>query len=314
MKTTYIGKTDILSPKLGLGTNKVGGHNLFSDISDQDGYDLLRAGLDAGITFLDTAYYYGFGKSEEIIGQVLKDYDRHKIILATKGAQDKNHDFKVTNRPEFLKQAVDDSLRRLHTDYLDIFYIHYADATTPKDEAIAALADEKKAGKIRAIGVSNFSLPQIKQANVDNQVDIVEDEYNLIYKQEKKRKLPYLKAHQISFVPYWPLASGLLTGKFGPGDLKKYNQGIGGKEFGKLSPAKFQKTITALTKTNIIGKKHHLTPTQTILAYYMADPDISVVIPGARNARQAKSTAKVLKVNLTPDDYQQIKQAFSQVN
>lgn len=144
-KEVKIGKSDVIATKIGLGTNKVGGHNLFKSLDDRDGYAVVRAALDSGITLLDTAYMYGLGRSEEIIGEVLKEYDRSKLVIATKASQDPAQEHKKNNNtPAFLKQAVADALRRLQTDYIDIFYIHFPDEETPKDEAVAALVDLKK--------------------------------------------------------------------------------------------------------------------------------------------------------------------------
>ncbi|MFT8393349.1 MAG: aldo/keto reductase, partial [Liquorilactobacillus ghanensis] len=122
MTKINIGSSSVTSTKLGLGTNKVGGHNLFQNLQDQDGYDVVKTALDAGVQLLDTAYMYGLGRSEEIIGDVIQDYDREKIVIATKAAQDSQQDMKPNNQPAFLKKAVDEALKRLKTDYIDIFY------------------------------------------------------------------------------------------------------------------------------------------------------------------------------------------------
>ncbi|WP_143804664.1 aldo/keto reductase, partial [Oenococcus oeni] len=152
-----------------LGTNAVGGTNLFPNLQDNTGVEIVKTGLDNGIKLLDTAFAYGMGHSEELIGQAIKDYKRDQIVIASKAAQDTSTgDVTINNSPAFLKKAVDDSLMRLKTDYIDIFYIHFPDEKTPKNEAVATLNELKKAGKIRAIGVSNFSLAQIKEANQDN--------------------------------------------------------------------------------------------------------------------------------------------------
>ncbi len=203
--TTTIGKSHVVTGKLGLGTNKVGGHNLFPNLHDEDGLAVVKTALDHGIEMLDTAYMYGLGQSETLIGQAIQGYDRAKIILATKAAQDPHQDLKPNNDPKFLTQAIDDALLRLKTDYLDIFYIHFPDDKTDKAEAVNAVANARKAGKVRAIGVSNFSLDQIKEANQDDQVDVVEDHYSLVHRDAETTLFPYLKEHQISFVPYFPL-------------------------------------------------------------------------------------------------------------
>jgi len=297
-----IGSTDVTSKKIGLGTNKVGGHNLFDNLKDEDGYAVVKAAIDSGITTLDTAYMYGLGRSEEIIGDVIQNYDRSKLVIATKAAQDPDNDLKNNNSPEFLKKAVDDALKRLKTDYIDIFYIHFPDETTPKNEAVAALNELKKAGKIRSIGVSNFSLDQIKEANKDGLVDIVEDNYSLVHRDAEKELFPYLKANNISFVPYFPLASGLLTGKYSAADAKKFSQ---------FTEVQFTDLLAAIDKVRKIAEKYEATVAQVVLAWYMKNPDISIVIPGARKPEQVDQNVKALSVDLRNSDYHAIDEAFS---
>ena len=311
MEKVRIGKSDVYTIKLGLGTNKVGGHNLFKDLNEKDGYDLVREALNQGINFLDTAYVYGIGRSEEIIGDVLQDYDRSKVIIATKAAQDKSQDMAMNNSADFIKKAVDEALLRLKTDYIDIFYLHFPDEKTPKDEAVETLDEIRKAGKIRAIGVSNFSLDQIKEANANGKVDIVEDQYSLVHRSAVKEELEYLQAQNISFVPYFPLASGLLTGKYSLDDWDKFKNTDGGQLLGDLNKEQYDKAIQGIEGIRKIADSHQATVTQTVLAWYMANPAISVVIPGARNVEQVKNNAAALHIELSPAEYQQIDQLFS---
>ena len=311
MEKVRIGKSDVYTIKLGLGTNKVGGHNLFKNLNEKDGYDLVREALNQGINFLDTAYVYGIGRSEKIIGDVLQDYDRSKVIIATKAAQDKSQDMAMNNSADFIKKSVDEALLRLKTDYIDIFYLHFPDEKTPKDEAVETLDEIRKAGKIRAIGVSNFSLDQIKEANANGKVDIVEDQYSLVHRSAVKEELEYLQAQNISFVPYFPLASGLLTGKYSLDDWDKFKNTDGGQLLGDFSKEQYDKAIQGIEGIRKIADSHQATVTQTVLAWYMANPAISVVIPGARNVEQVKNNAAALHIELSPDEYQQIDQLFS---
>lgn len=307
--TIKIGHSDVISSTLGLGTNKVGANNLFPGLKDSDGAAVVKHALDLGITMLDTAYMYGLGRSEEIIGDVTQDYDRHKIILATKAAQDPEQDMKANNRPEFLTHQVDLALERLKTDYLDIFYIHFPDKDTPKAVAVGALQRLKEAGKIRAIGVSNFSLAQLKEANQDGYVDIVEDRYNLIHRDVEQERLPYLKTHGITFVPYVPLASGLLTGKFSPDhvfapdDWRASRPDFQGPRF--IAVAKAMQQVTSM------AKQHQATASQLILAWYLANPAVGVVIPGARVPAQVDQNAKARDIMLSSDEYKRIDQLFA---
>lgn len=311
MEKVRIGKSDVYTIKLGLGTNKVGGHNLFKNLNEKDGYDLVRKALNQGINFLDTAYVYGIGRSEEIIGDVLQDYDRSKVIIATKAAQDNSQDMAMNNSADFIKKSVDEALLRLKTDYIDIFYLHFPDEKTPKDEAVETLDEIRKAGKIRAIGVSNFSLDQIKEANANGKVDIVEDQYSLVHRSAVKEELEYLQAQNISFVPYFPLASGLLTGKYSLDDWDKFKNTDGGQLLGDFSKEQYDKAIQGIEGIRKIADSHQATVTQTVLAWYMANPAISVVIPGARNVEQVKNNAAALHIELSPAEYQQIDQLFS---
>jgi len=288
--------------KLGIGTNKVGGHNLFDNLKDQDGFDVVKEALDSGITMIDTAYMYGLGRSEEIIGQVIKNYPRENFKIATKAAQDPDNNLTINNDPIFLEKSVNDALSRLQTDYIDIFYIHFPDDKTPKDKAVAALNELKKAGKIRAIGLSNFSLEQIKEANKNNQVDYVEDHYNLIQRHVEREIWPYLKENDIKFVPYFPLASGLLTGKYTIDDADKFKH---------LNREQFEKIIQILKGIDVIANKHGATVTQIILAWYIKNPEISSVIPGARVPSQVANNVATLKIDLSTDEYQEIDNAFN---
>ncbi len=305
-----IGHSDVLATPLGLGTNAVGGYNLFPNLKDDDGRALVRAALDNGINLLDTAYVYGLGHSEELVGEVMKEYDRDKIILATKGAQAfSSGEQVIDNRPEFLTDQVNKSLKRLGTDYIDIFYIHFPDHDTPKAEAVGALQKLKEAGKIRAIGISNFSLDQIKEANADGYVDVVEDEFSLLHQDHlTEGMLDYLHDHQISFVPYFPLASGLLTGKydhkidFPADDIRS--------QIADFTEPRFSKVLKAVDVVRPIAKTHQATVAQVVLAWYMQNPLISVVIPGAKRAEQVKANAHALDITLTDAEYRTIEQAF----
>ncbi|WP_367375909.1 aldo/keto reductase [Lentilactobacillus kefiri] len=305
-----IGQSDVISTPLGFGTNAVGGHNLFPNLDEQVGMDSVRAALDSGITMLDTAFAYGFGRSEELIGKVLKDYDRSKVVIATKGAQIVNGDkVSISNQPADLEKFVKSSLERLGTDYLDIFYIHFPDKQTPKDEAINKLVDLKKQGLIKAIGVSNFSLDQLKEANKNHDVDIVEDQYSLVHRDAEKELFPYLEKENISFVPFFPLASGLLTGKYDGSPVNFPDDDLRSDD-PNFSGSRFHAITESVKNLQPIADNHAATIAQIVLAWYIKNPDISVVIPGAKTAEQVRSNAKAMNVALSDEEYNTIDNAF----
>ncbi|EOH87896.1 aldo/keto reductase [Enterococcus pallens] len=314
MTDVRIGRSRVYSTDLGLGTNAVGGHNLFPDLDEEQGKAVVRSALDNGITLLDTAFAYGIGRSEELIGEVLQEpnYDRSRVIVATKAAQDVTKNDALNNSPEFLKQAVEDALKRLQTTYIDIFYIHFPDENTPKNKAIAALHELKEAGKIRAIGVSNFSLEQLQEANQDSYVDVVEDQYSLLHREAESELFPYLKEHRISFVPFFPLASGLLTGKytkendFDNSDIRNDNPDFKGERFRQI--------LAKVDLLRPIAETYNATVAQLVLAWYMKNPAISAVIPGAKHPDQVETNAKAVDIRLSEADYIMIDNIFKDLN
>ncbi|MDX1260173.1 aldo/keto reductase [Exiguobacterium sp. K1] len=308
-KSVKLGKSNLTVNPIGLGTNAVGGHNLYPNLDEQAGRDLVRVALMNGINFLDTAYIYGPERSEELVGEVWSEtVEREEVILATKGAH-QLVDGKVVmnNSPEFLKQAVEDSLKRLRTDYIDLYYIHFPDETTPKDEAVAALAELKAEGKIRAIGVSNFSLEQLKEANKDGHVDVYQGEYNLFKRDAEKEILPYIREHGISFVPYFPLAAGLLAGKYDAetkfDDLRKNDP--------LFQEDVFKDNLAKVDLLRPIAEAKDAEVAHIVLAWYLAQDGIDAIIPGAKRAEQVTDTIRTLDVELTEDEIRQIDQIFS---
>jgi myo-inositol catabolism protein IolS len=305
-KRFQIGKTDLMVNPIGLGTNAVGGHNLFPNLDEEAGRDLVRAGLDNGINFLDTAFIYGPKRSEEIIGDVIKERgNRSECVIATKAAHKfVGKEVVIDNSPAFLKQSVEESLKRLQTDYIDLFYIHFPDQDTPKDEAVGLLKQLKDAGKIRAIGVSNFSIDQLKEANKNGYVDVYQGEYNLLNREAEQELFPYVTDKGISFVPYFPLASGLLTGKY---DIHTNLNEKRGKFFKKDL---FEQTLEKVEKIRKIATAKGVEVAHVVLAWYLTREAIDVIIPGAKRANQVIQNLKTLEVYLTDEEIQEIDRIF----
>jgi myo-inositol catabolism protein IolS len=303
-----LGKTNLQVLPLGLGANAVGGHNLFPGLNDETGRNIVRSALDHGINFIDSAFIYGPGRSEELIGEVLKERGgRDNVVIATKGAHVITGD-KITldNSPAFLRQSVEDSLKRLQTDYIDLYYIHFPDESTPKDEAVGELKKLKDEGKIRAIGVSNFSIDQLKEANKDGHVDVLQSHYNLLHRDAEQDLLPYTQEHGISFVPYFPLASGLLGGKYKQGDtfsdIRKNDPLFQGETFAK--------NLEKVDKVRQIANAKGVEVAHVVLAWYLTVPSIDALIPGAKRPEQIVSNLETLKVQLTPEEIKTIDSIF----
>jgi len=308
-KHVQLGQSNLFVHPIGLGTNAVGGHNLYPNLDEQAGRDLVRVALQQGINFLDTAFIYGPERSEELVGEVWNDtVAREDVVLATKGAhQFVDGNVVMNNSPDFLRQSVEESLKRLQTDYIDLYYIHFPDESTPKDEAVAALAELKKEGKIRAIGVSNFSLEQLKEANKDGHVDVYQGEYNLFKRDAEKELLPYIVENGMSFVPYFPLAAGLLAGKYTKettfDDLRK-NDPLFQKDV-------FEQNLAKVDQLRPIAEAHDAEVAHIVLAWYLAQDGIDAIIPGAKRPDQVTDTLRTLDVQLSQEDIEKIDQIFS---
>ncbi|MDQ0220999.1 aldo/keto reductase [Peribacillus cavernae] len=305
---TRIGKTDLYVNKIGLGTNAVGGHNIYPNLNEETGKDVVRTAIDNGINFLDTAFIYGPERSEELIGEVIKEKgNREDIVIATKGAHKfMDGDVVIDNSPHFLKEAVEGSLKRLQTDYIDLFYIHFPDEKTPKDEAVGALKELKDQGKIKAIGVSNFSIEQLKEANKDGYVDVLQSEYNLFKREVEQDILPYTAEHNISFVPYFPLAAGLLGGKYNKDT--KFDDGRAKNPL--FQGEAFIRNLEKVEQIREIANAKNSEVAHVVLAWYLTRESIDVLIPGAKRPDQVTNNLKTLDVQLTNEDIAKISRIF----
>lgn len=303
-----LGKSGIIVHPIALGANFVGGYNLYGDVNEEEGKQTVRDAVDAGVTMLDTAFIYGPKRSEELIGEVLKEYKREDVVIATKAAQREleNGDMVIDNSPEFLKQAVDDALDRLQTKYIDLFYIHKPDEETPKDEAVEALYEMKEQGKIKAIGVSNFTVEQLAEANKNNHVDVIQNEYNLLNREAEKEMLDYTSANKITFIPYFPLAAGLLAGKYDENtefeDLRAKLPFYQGDQF--------KDNLQKIEKLKELAKKYDEDLAQLVLAFYLTRPSLDVIIPGAKKGEQIKANMRAADIDLDPEDVEYIDEIF----
>ncbi len=302
-----LGKSDVEVFPIALGTNAVGGHNLYPNLDEEQGKDVVRQAINHGINLLDTAYIYGPERSEELVGEVVKEYPREQIKIATKGSHefDENQEVHQNNQPEYLKQQVENSLKRLQTDYIDLYYIHFPDDNTPKDQAVAALQELKEQGKIKAIGVSNFTLDQLKEANKDGYVDVVQLEYNLLHR-ENEAVLQYCVDHQITFIPYFPLASGILAGKYDE-NTKFSDHRTTRRDF---IPGVFEENVRRVKALESLAAAHQTSIANIVLAFYLTRPAIDVIIPGAKRAEQVVENIKAADIVLSDDEIQYIGELF----
>ena len=212
---TQLGNSGISVSKVCLGTWAIGGW-MWGGSEEEESIRTIRAALDKGVTFLDTAPVYGFGRSEEIVGKALKGHlKRENVIISTKVGlewDDKGKVFRNSTRQRILKE-VEDSLRRLQTDYIDLYHIHWPDPLTPIEESAQVMDELLKAGKIRAVGVSNYTPGQMDAFRKIAPLHSVQSPYNLFERQIEADVLPYAKKHGVAVLAYGSICRGLLSGK-----------------------------------------------------------------------------------------------------
>ncbi|PAC81072.1 oxidoreductase [Bacillus sp. 7788] len=309
MKKVTLGRTDLQVNPIGLGTNAVGGHNLFPNLSEDAGRELVETALDQGVNFLDSAFIYGLGRSEELIGEIIaKRGGRENLVLATKGAhKEVNGQIELDNSRDFLREQVENSLKRLQTDNIDLYYMHFPDGRTPLEEVAGTLKELKDEGKIRAIGASNLDFEQLQAFNRDGYLDVLQSEYSLLKREAEQDLLPYCVEHRISFIPYFPLASGLLTGKFTKDatfdDIRAKDPLFQGEAF--------LQNLEKVDKLKAIAQSKNAETAHVALAWLLAQEGIDAIIPGAKRAEQVLQNLKTNDIQLTKEEINQIDHIFS---
>lgn len=301
-----LGKSGLQVHPIGLGANKISDAD--PSTNTEYGGEILLDAIEKGLNFIDTAFIYGNGKSESIIGETLKKHNLRKdIVIATKGAHEIiDGEIKLNNSPDFLTKQVEDSLQRLQTDYIDLYYIHFPDEDTPKAEAIGALSRLKEQGKIRSIGVSNFSLDQIKEANVHNDIDVVQDEYNLLNQEAESSVFSYYNEKNISFIPYFPFASGLLAGKYNKDTQLSDRQ----RSRPQFQEPTYSEILSKVDRLNTLADQYNTGIQNIVLAYYLSKDVINAVIPGARNRNQMEQNLEAANIKLTQEEINFISELF----
>jgi aryl-alcohol dehydrogenase-like predicted oxidoreductase len=266
---------------------------------------VVDAAFDAGINFFDTADVYGAGQSEEFLARALKGR-RDKAVIATKFGM-KMGEGKEGARPEYVRQALDASLKRLQTDTIDLYQIHRPDPSTPIADTMEALNDAVKAGKVREIGCSNFSVDQMRDARRTpgpRYFATVQNDYSLIHREPEAGVLPECARTGVGFLPYFPLANGLLTGKYRKG--RPFPESSRGKDgFGpRLFTTENLERVEALI-TFAESRGHSLL--ELAFSWLAARPEVCSIIAGAKNPDQVRANSVAASWKLTSTDLAELR-------
>lgn len=319
MEYITLGRSNVKVTRLTFGAWAIGGW-MWGGADKKDALRAIRKSIDLGITTIDTAPVYGFGLSEEIIGEAIRGV-RDEVQILTKygmiwdrkigkfyfNSTDNEGKpvslYRYAGKESVIKEC-EQSLKRLRTDYIDLLQIHWADPTTPIRETMEAMEILLKAGKIRAAGVSNYNLEDIKTAHTFTNLSSNQVPYSMLKRDIEKEIIPWCIANNVSILAYSPLQRGLLTGKFKKGHT--FNPGDTRPDTPYYKDSNIKKTNEFLEKLKPLAHDKNASLTQLVLRWTIQMPGITTVLAGARNPEQVRENAGALNFKLSDEEMQQI--------
>ncbi|MBV6881650.1 aldo/keto reductase [Epilithonimonas ginsengisoli] len=320
MEYRKLGHSDLKVSAITFGAWAAGGW-MWGSTDRNEAIEAIRACYDVGVTSIDTAPIYGQGTSEEIVGEAIKNISRDKVQILTKfgmrwdldkgtlAMNSKNNDgkdidiYKYAGKESIIFEC-EQSLKRLGTDYIDLYQIHWPDVTTPIDETFEAVSRLIEQGKVRFAGVCNYDAQQMAEAEktlklVSNQIP-----FSMVNRGIEEETVPYCIENNKSILAYSPLERGLLTGKITPD--YKFQDGDHRANLPHFQPEFIQKTNQLLDKIKPIADEHNASLGQLVLRWTIERPGMTIALAGARNAEQAVQNAKSMDIKLSKDEIKTI--------
>jgi aryl-alcohol dehydrogenase-like predicted oxidoreductase len=299
METLKLSGTDLVLPRIALGTWAIGGW-MWGGRDDKAAIRTIQSAVDRGISLIDTAPVYGFGHSETLVGRALAAGGRrHRALIATKVGLDwRGQEVFRNSSPARIRQEIEDSLRRLGTDWIDLYQIHWPDEAVPIEETAAVLGELLREGKIRAIGVSNFSPEQMDRFRSVAPLHSVQPPYNLFERGIETDVLPYAEANGLAVLAYGPLCRGLLTGKitresrWTGDDLRRTDP-----KFNEPLLGQYLDAVGALER---FAQNQYRKPVLALAVRWVLDRGRTIALWGARNPAQLDPVTEVLGWHLGP--------------
>jgi aryl-alcohol dehydrogenase-like predicted oxidoreductase len=301
LKTNRIGSLQVT--EVGLGCNNFGWR-----MEEKDSVRVVHAALDAGINFFDTADIYGGTKSEEILGKALKG---RRAIIATKFGMEVDPERKGA-KPAYVKEACEDSLRRLGVERIDLYQLHQPDPSTPIGDTLAALDGLVKAGKVREIGCSNFSAAQLREARTaakGARFASVQNQYSALHRDDEAEVLPEAAREELAYLPFFPLESGLLSGKYQKGKEPPTGARLSS---GKMAERfRSEEKLAAAERLRAFAESRGHTLLELAFGYLLAQKPVASVIAGATKIEQVQANAAAASWRLTADEVAEVRKLSS---
>jgi aryl-alcohol dehydrogenase-like predicted oxidoreductase len=301
METTQIPDIGTPASRIGIGTWAMGGFQ-WGGTDDDESVRTIHAALDLGVNVIDTAYAYGFGHAEEVVGRALAERGkREAVVIATKGGLERHGDMLYRNsKRERMTEEVHASLKRLRTDVIDLYYVHWPDLVTPYEETARALADLQQGGKIRAVGVSNYSLDAMERFGGVTRIACDQPPLNLFEREAQQDVLPYCRGRQIATMTYGALCRGWLSGaidektKFSGDDLHKLDP--------KFQPPRFEQYLSAVRALDAFARERYRKGVLALAVRWALDqPGVSIALWGPRRPSELAPLPEILGWRLDDD-------------
>lgn len=299
MRYRIIGRSGIRDSVVGLGTWSISGW-MWGGTDEEKSIRSIHAAMDGGINLIDTAPAYGVGQAELIVAKAIRGR-RDKVVLATKcglvwhTTEGTYHEVQLGRRihqflgPHSVRHELEESLRRLGTDYVDLYQTHWQDPTTPIDDTVATLIRLKEEGKIRAVGVSNVSLSQLERYHTSGPIDSMQEEYSILNRSLETSLLPYCQENNIAVLAYSPLAQGLLAGRISPD--RRFPEGDFRRDHARFSRENRIKAAALLQSIEPIAHDHGVSLAQLAIAWTISATRATHALVGARTPEQARDGA-----------------------
>jgi aryl-alcohol dehydrogenase-like predicted oxidoreductase len=308
MEYTRLGETDLEVSRICFGTWQFGGQ--WGSVDEDEARAAVGRALELGINFFDTAQAYGFGAAERRLAAALRDEigsRRQEVVLATKGGLRPGDEAGAVDRDagrDWLRQGLEESLTHLGTDYVDLYQVHWPDPDTPPEETAEVLAGMVEEGKVRYVGVSNYSARQMHELERHLKLDALQPPYHIFRREVEKHVLPYCEAHGIGTLAYGPLAHGLLGGSYD--EDTEFADDDWRSESSAFSGDVFAHNLEVVDRLERFATERGVTVAQLAIAWVLAHPGVDVAIVGARRPDQIEGTAPAADILLEGDDLETI--------
>ncbi len=310
METRQFGNTDMRITPVGFGTFALGGEGWAASWGPQDDEDsiaTIQRALDLGMNWIDTAAVYGLGHAEEVVGRALKGRANRPYIFTKAGrVGTANGPIKGVLKADSIRQEVEDSLRRLHVDVIDLYQIHWPDPDADIEEGWTTVAQLKAEGKVRFIGVSNFNVNQMRRAQAIAPISSLQPPYSLLSRGVEDEILPFCKEHNIGVIVYSPMASGLLTGAMTRERAANLPESDHRRRKADFQEPRLSRNLELVELLRTIGLRHQKTPAEVAIAWTLRHPAVTAAIVGGRHPRQVDQVVGAADFRLSQPEIEEI--------